>query len=300
MFDYDSVIDKQRQNVYRKRDELLASEHDQHLKEHFVQTMKADLLRDVGEILRHQCDEAKALHQPLSDLMQLINKEFALHLADDRLQEFVALGYDHIVPALHTYIVEHLSSAFATIDDERLYHIFKDVYLYHIDILWIKHLDEMEELRDKVGLMGYAQLDPLVVYKSEAFTKFQTLLWRLKLDVTSYIAGIDFVAIQQQQIIPPLMQEQSEETLLSMLQEVSKNIKDAPTRPIQPERIFDQKKVAYQTDDGIEIFEVKDEQPVGTPVMFDESAPTHKPRPNDPCPCGSGKKYKKCHGMKNS
>ena len=298
LFDYDSVIDKQRQNVYRKRDELLASEHDEILKQHFVTTMKEDLLRDVWDILRHQCDEAKTLSQPLVDLMQMINKEFALHLTDERIQEFASLGYDHVVPALHTFIVDHLSSVFATIDDERLYHIFKDVYLYHIDILWIKHLDEMEELRDKVGLMWYAQLDPLVVYKSEAYSKFQNLLWRLKLDVTSYIAGIDFVAIQQQ-TAPIIMQENTEQWLLSKLQEVSQNIQDIPVVVPHPAaRIFDQPKIAYETDDGVEVFEVEDEKPVGTPVMFDGAAPAHKPRPNDLCPCGSGKKYKKCHGLK--
>jgi preprotein translocase subunit SecA len=63
----------------------------------------------------------------------------------------------------------------------------------------------MEELRDKVGLMGYAQLDPLVVYKSEAFDKFQNLLYRLQYDVTAYVAGIDFSGIQQQGQAPAIV-----------------------------------------------------------------------------------------------
>ncbi|MEI7562900.1 MAG: SEC-C domain-containing protein [bacterium] len=134
----------------------------------------------------------------------------------------------------------------------------------------------------------------MVVYKSEAFSKFQNLLWRLKFDVTSYIAGIDFAAIEQQSS-PIIMQENTEEGLLNKLQEVSKNIQDIPvSRPHPSAHIFDQPKVAYQNDDGIEIFEVKDDQVVGTPVIFDDTS-KHKPRPNDLCPCGSGKKYKKCH-----
>ncbi len=247
--------------------------------------------------------EAKTLEQPLADFMQLVDKEFALRLSPAQLQEFVDLGYDRIQSRLSLHITEHLTDAFARLDEEKLYRIFKDVYLYHIDTLWIKHLDEMEELRDKVGLMGYAQLDPLVVYKSEAFSKFQNLLWRLKFDVTSYIAGIDFAALEQQSS-PIMMQENTEEVLLNKLQAVSENIQDMPIvqqqqqqRTAALDQIFDQPKVAYQSDEGIEIFEVEDNKPVGTPVMFDDSA-AHKPRPNDLCPCGSGKKYKKCHGLK--
>jgi len=297
LFDYDSVIDKQRQSVYRKRDEILLSEHDLALKTSFVRDMQEDLLRDIWEILDKQLQEAKTLEQPLADFVQLVDKEFALHLTLDDMQWFVALGYDHIQMQLSSYIVDRLRAIFARLDEEKLYRIFKDVYLYHVDTLWIKHLDEMEELRDKVGLMWYAQLDPLVVYKSEAFSKFQNLLWRLKFDVTSYIAGIDFAAIEQQSS-PIIMQENTEEGLLNKLQEVSKNIQDIPvSRPHPSAHIFDQPKVAYQNDDGIEIFEVKDDQVVGTPVIFDDTS-KHKPRPNDLCPCGSGKKYKKCHWAK--
>lgn len=70
---------------------------------------------------------------------------------------------------------------------EVVYNVMREIYLYHVDSLWMKHIDEMEYLRDKVGLMGYAQIDPLVIYKKEAFEKFQTLLWRLKVDVTTYL-----------------------------------------------------------------------------------------------------------------
>ena len=175
--------------------------------------------------------------------------------------------------------------------------MYRDVYLYHIDTLWIKHLDEMEELRDKVGLMWYAQLDPLVIYKSEAYDKFQNLLYRLKVDVTSYIASIDFTQIQQQQAPTITLGEQSDEWLLKMLQEVSKQVKpvDLP-KYMNPEKIFADKKATFSSDDGVEIFEVgNDDVGVGTPEVVDTTV-KHKPRPNDPCPCGSGKKYKKCHG----
>jgi len=143
------------------------------------------------------------------------------------------------------------------------------------------------------------------MYKSEAFDKFQTLLYRLKFDVTAYIAGIDFNIVQQQdqaqQVV--MASSQSEAEYLKMLQKVSSEIKEVTkNKPITqaPE------KIVYENTDGVEIFEVNDNnQPVGTPDVFnvpsdyakDKSMGPQigdKVRPNDQCPCGSGKKYKKC------
>jgi len=138
----------------------------------------------------------------------------------------------------------------------------------------------------------------LIVYKAEAFEKFQILLYRLKFDVTAYIAGIDFAMVQQQDQSQQvtMASSQSEAEYLKMLEKVSAEVKeitfDKPSAQ-QPE------KMVYENSDGVEIFEVNDDnQPVGTPNVFDGSVipqPGDKVRPNDPCPCGSGKKYKKCH-----
>ena len=79
-----------------------------------------------------------------------------------------------------------------------------------------------------------------------------------------------------------------------MLQEVSKNVKPADLpKHLTPEKIFSSQKATFQSDDGVEIFEVgDDDKGVGVPEVIDTSK--QKTRPNDPCPCGSGKKYKKC------
>ena len=138
----------------------------------------------------------------------------------------------------------------------------------------------------------------MIVYKAEAFEKFQILLYRLKFDVTAYIAGIDFAMVQQQDQSQQvsMASSQSEAEYLKMLEKVSAEVKeikfDKPSAK-QPD------KMVYENSDGVEIFEVNDDnQPVGTPNVFDEPVipqPGDKVRPNDLCPCGSGKKYKKCH-----
>jgi len=136
----------------------------------------------------------------------------------------------------------------------------------------------------------------LIVYKSEAFEKFQILLYRLKFDVTAYIAGIDFAMLQQQDQVPQVMMnnQQSEAEYIKMLEKISSEVQE-----IKIDTKKAPEKMVYENSDGLEIFEVNDvNQPVGTPNVIDSSTTQpswDKVRPNDLCPCGSGKKYKKCH-----
>ena len=149
----------------------------------------------------------------------------------------------------------------------------------------MKHIDEMEYLRDKVGLMWYAQLDPLVIYKKEAFEKFQTLLWRLKSDVTTYLIGVDvelnFSSVQEK--------SSTSDDYMQILEDVSKIVAKTPAHS--------NKLQSAKSNDGIEIFEVGNEkEEESTYAHIFEETPGKKARPNDPCLCGSGKKYKKCCG----
>ncbi len=297
LFDYDSVINKQRQAIYKKRDDILGSENDQELRKYLVEQIKLEIEENMSDIVRQQIATAKVVEQSVAQFLRVMDKEFSLKLDTKQFQTFEEMTFDHLQPVLSLFMLDQLKAKFELFDVNRLYQIFKDVYLYHLDTLRVKHLDDMEYLRDKVGLMWYAQLDPLVVYKSEAYDKFQILLYRLKFDVTAYIAGIDFAMVQQQDQTPQVMaSSQSEAEYLKMLEKVSAEVQnitfDAPkTKEVE--------KMVYENSDGFEVFEVGDtNQPIGTPNVFDEPVipqPGDKARPNDPCPCGSGKKYKKCH-----
>ncbi len=301
LFDYDSVINKQRQAIYKKRDDILGSETDENMRKYLVETIKFEIQENMDDIVHQQITNAQALEQSPTQFLRVMDKEFSLNLDNQQMQKFAEMTFDQLQVELSLFMLDQLKNKFAMMDVDRLYQIFKDVYLYHLDTLRVKHLDEMEYLRDKVGLMWYAQLDPLIVYKSEAYDKFQTLLYRLKFDVTAYIAGIDFVMLQQQQQAPQVIEvnSKSEAEYLKMLEKVGaemKNVKvEMPTKP-EPQ------KMVYENTDGFEIFEVDDKnQPKWTPDVFDEPTipqPGGKTRPNDSCPCGSGKKYKKCCGAK--
>ena len=303
LFDYDSVINKQRQAIYKKRDDILGSETDETLRKYLVEQIKLEIEENMADIVRQQIVTAKVLEQSVAQFLRVMDKEFSLKLEHKQFQIFEEMTFDKLQAELSLFMLDQLKAKFSKMDVNRLYQIFKDVYLYHLDTLRVKHLDDMEYLRDKVGLMWYAQLDPLIVYKSEAFEKFQILLYRLKFDVTAYIAGIDFAMVQQQDQAQQISMasSQSEAEYLKMLQKVSAEVQeiklDKPSEADKP-ATKEPEKMVFENSDGFEIFEVDDKnQPKWTPNVFDEPVipqPGDKVRPNDPCPCGSGKKYKKC------
>ncbi|MEI6773594.1 MAG: hypothetical protein WCL18_01920 [bacterium] len=272
LFDYDSVINKQRQAIYKKRDDILGSETDQELRKYLVEQIKLEIEENMSDIVRQQIANAKALGQSVAQLLRVMDKEFSLKLEHKQSQTFEDMDFDHLQSALSLYMLDQLKAKFAMMNVDRLYQIFKDVYLYHLDTLRVKHLDEMEYLRDKVGLMGYAQLDPLIVYKSEAFEKFQILLYRLKFDVTAYIAGIDFAMVQQQDQAPQVIManSQSEAEYLKMLEKVSAEVQNIK---FDSHTTKESEKMVYENSDGVEVFEVNDSnQPIGTPHVSDAVA----------------------------
>lgn len=153
LFDYDSVINKQRQAIYKKRDDILGSESDEQLKTYLVEQIKLEIEENMDDIVRQQIATAKALDQSPAQFLRVIDKEFSLKLEHQRMQMFADMNFDQLQVELSLFMLDQLKAKFALMDVNKLYQIFKDVYLYHLDTLRVKHLDEMEYLRDKVGLM---------------------------------------------------------------------------------------------------------------------------------------------------
>ncbi|MTH33395.1 preprotein translocase subunit SecA [Paracoccus limosus] len=149
--------------------------------------------------------------------------------------------------------------------DENMRQIEKQVLLQQIDAKWREHLVTLEHLRSVVGFRGYAQRDPLSEYKTEAFQLFETMLDGLRFDVTQQLARIR-----------PLTDAEREEMLRQHQQQ-----QDETETHLQPE---------HEEAEGGEVS--------GRVPGFDETDPTTwgNPSRNDPCPCGSGQKFKHCHG----
>jgi preprotein translocase subunit SecA len=151
---------------------------------------------------------------------------------------------------------------------ETMRSIEKQILLQTIDAKWREHLLTLEHLRSVVGFRGYAQRDPLNEYKTEAFQLFEGMLDSLREDVTQKLSQVR-----------PMTKEEQEAMMQQLLE--------------QQKALAEQQRLATLAITG------KDEPPVGAPrAGFDENDPSSwgSPGRNEPCPCGSGKKFKHCHG----
>ena len=151
-----------------------------------------------------------------------------------------------------------LEKAYNTQGKEIAKALSRSIILYQIDEHWKQHLRDMDDLRQSVQNAAYEQKDPLVVYKLESYNLFATMREELNKDVLSFLLRA-FVPLRE----------------------------DSEARPAQAPRSQDMSNMRTQRND----LTTNGEQKARTPIHVDK-----KIGRNDPCPCGSGKKYKNCHG----
>ncbi len=278
LVEYDDVVNKQRTTIYRRRNELLDAE-------------SLEVIELVREILKNEMEHIVSMHTNREDVdasgwdFAALAKDASdvLRLPVDSVQaelkNIVAGSADKLGEAqTRTQLIEHLETlAHSTLDTVAgaidvavLGNALRQMYVRVIDVLWIQHLDEIEFLRDSINLRGYGQRDPLVEYKRESYDLFQNLLASIQKQV---VAQCFPVAAQAQHFVDAHVHEETE---LPANAEYS-----APDKEMQSSS----EAVAAQA-------------PKGKTVVSHE--PTNddgdKIGRNDPCFCGSGKKYKKCHG----
>ena len=111
------------------------------------------------------------------------------------------MDYKTLANSLDRRLVEYFTETRDKYDQNLLFNILRDINLQVIDKLWVAHIDDMQYLKDKVGFMGYAQMDPLIVYKQESFEKFELLQQNIKTDTTTKLMRIDYRAVSEQQEI---------------------------------------------------------------------------------------------------
>ncbi len=131
--------------------------------------------------------------------------------------------------------------------------MLRRIYLSVIDRFWMEHIDTMQSLREKVALYGYAQLDPLVIYKKESFTMFQQLLIMIKQETLGTVMRLDVTKWQQPTIqVGPSFNP----NMMNILQEVAGNL-PAQTAKQTPKQAQLAQAFAAPTD-GVEVLEIQD------------------------------------------
>jgi preprotein translocase subunit SecA len=271
LFDYDNVVNKQRMKIYQKRDEIL----------HWLSSDQELIFKEInhiiGEIVSHEVQTRSQKDESVEELLESLNQVFGTETS-----MYTSVNTDQKIDTLSKELEEIVIDAWKAkmstfSDHERLIQIIKTFYLQAIDKYWIEHIDTMQHLREKVGLYGYAQQDPLVMYKQEAFKLYEELQLTIKMEFVSNLLRVDFAQFQAPQNTinfegVDTNEEQFEDNLIGdMNQFVAPTVVDVDTTGVEVIDLSKANKQLLPTDGK-------------------------KVGPNEPCPCGSGKKYKKCHG----
>jgi preprotein translocase subunit SecA len=242
LLEYDDVMNKQREAIYTWRREVLGSED---LSEQIRQMAEAV----AADIADGRCPAAEPPDKwDVQGMREMLFKQFHVQLleSDEELQGLKDKLADRVVAA----VLHRLDEKIAEFGPEMAARLQKYLLLQAIDTHWKDHLLGMDHLKEGIGLRGYAQEKPIVVYKKEGFEMFMAMRSRVEEDVLEKLFLIQIVKEEKVREI----EQPSKQTRL-VLSHGSRQQAPEPVRKKGPD--------------------------VGR---------------NDPCPCGSGKKYKKCHG----
>ncbi|ASG00606.1 preprotein translocase subunit SecA [Vibrio anguillarum] len=264
LLEYDDVANDQRKVVYELRDELMEADD---ISEMIEQNRQDVLTSVIDEYIPPQSLEDMWDVKGLEDRLK---NDFDLELplqqwldADDKLYE----------EALRERILEQAVSVYRekekAVGASVLRNFEKSVMLQTLDTLWKEHLAAMDHLRQGIHLRGYAQKNPKQEYKRESFELFEELLNSLKTDVITILSK---VRVQQQEEVERMEAQ----------------------RQAQAEEAARRQQFQHQSADSSVADEASEDQ--GHQPMVREERKVGR---NEPCPCGSGKKYKQCHGQIN-
>ena len=271
LLQYDDVLNRQREIVYSIRNDVLLEEDPGKI---LLELVEEEIDERLAGISPSEFKATKIEEMP--DLESLVsswvNVTFPLSV---RLDDLLGKDEAEVKDILLDKITTAYDAKRKLENPEQLQSLERYVVVHAADLHWQDHLTEMEELRRSVGLRGYGQKDPLSEYKNEAFRAFEEMMGTMRSEVCSgmFRSSTNLAAF---------------ENMLSALSDVAKTTGPDATGG----KGFDRFSAPASPAPSLEASESPEIPKVAVPVVRDQP----KVGRNDPCPCGSGKKYKKCCG----
>ena len=267
LLEYDDVANDQRKVVYELRNDLMDEEDVSDI----IESIREDSLSDlISEYIPPQSVEQQ---WDISGLSQVLSSDFS---ANYDLQQWLDSDKKLNEAGLRERIVQEVVTAYAEKEEQigspTLRHFEKAVMLQQLDMHWKEHLAAMDHLRQSIGLRSYAQKNPKQEYKKEAFEMFNIMLDNVKRDTVSILAR---VRVRDEEEVAEMERRRRQE----------QGARDVQYQHAESSSFADgsQEADAPEQQERVETF-VREGEKVGR---------------NSACPCGSGKKYKHCHGKLN-
>ncbi|POF30425.1 preprotein translocase subunit SecA [Roseibium marinum] len=254
---FDDVMNDQRKVVFDQRIELMDSEA--------IQDAVAEMRRDVVDdlVANHIPERAYPEQWDTEGLQEEVRKQLNLDLPVKDWASEEGIAEEEVRNRLRKAADGAMAQKVAKYTPDIMRQVEKAILLQTLDNLWREHLANLDHLRSVVGFRGYAQRDPLQEYKTEAFTLFESMLTQLRQITTAQLLRVELVTEQ------------------------------APQMPAEPEMH------AHHIDPltGEDEMAAADARLTASPQRDpDDPASWGKVGRNEVCPCGSGKKFKHCHG----
>ena len=236
LLDFDNVIAKQREIIYDRRNEILDQES---IRDRVLDTFKSFVSNQINS---HLAPEGVLTQNDINNIIETFNS----HLLKKRKltdKDFKDKSNEEIIDNIYNIVIDDYNKKLEDIPEDIQNDFEKSISLRVIDKNWMNQLDEMEALKEGVGLRGYAQTNPLQVYALEGFQMFDNMMATISEEISRFLLNAEI----RQNI-------EREEVKNIHLSDGKEQVKSKPK---------------------------KSEKKIGR---------------NDPCPCGSGKKYKQCCG----
>jgi preprotein translocase subunit SecA len=284
LLEYDDVMNKQRETIYAIRRSALEGKDQRD----YVLGIAEDVVRELAETFcpREQHPDQWNATQFLAES----NAQFGIDIKAAGADP-ATLGHDQLSNAAAEAVQKRYEEKEKQFGADLMRWLERRIILDVVDSQWKDHLLSLDHLKEGIGLRGYAQKDPIVEFKKEAFTLFEDMMARIDNETIRYLFHIQVQQGEQ----PPEARQQRPEPPRNPPQSAAAAVGAAAARANEPQHLpavareierrqqRQQKDLQYQTGPA----QAEPPKPVKVGAKVGR---------NDPCPCGSGKKYKKCHG----
>ncbi|MBN1494857.1 preprotein translocase subunit SecA [Candidatus Peregrinibacteria bacterium] len=282
LVEYDDVINHQREIIYKKRREVLKSEN-----------IKNDIIVLLeNEIEKIVLNNTSSKEQSGWDYKEIVETVRAIHRNPSvpfEIQDIEGLkDREEIIQRIKTYFFNEYEKREDLVPDkEILRRIERSIYLHIIDALWMEHIDNLNSIRESVSFRGYAQRDPLLEYKQESFTAFEKMMSDTQSNTVNTLFKLN---IERQTPVRIISADQPKvfNTNEGDIKEVTSGHESGGSNILKSIAVNQAMKQSVMDNRNPAVARV-----YAAPKIDAKYAGAGR---NDPCPCGSGKKFKKCHG----
>ncbi len=290
--EYDDVMNKHREIIYKRRDQILENSENED---------QEDLKNEIMENLQQECEvivnarSGEGFTEPEYD--GIVKEFITLIPFDDTSQSSLRKRLkdlknpNQMIEELQHIVETTYSQREDQVSPKVMRQVEKFSVLSALDTHWMDHLESMEGLREGIGLRGYAQKDPLIEYKSEAFNMFEALMNRIDFEVMRRIFRIQIQEAPEQTI--PLAQAIESKPETSDILESATIANRAPAGVSAP--TSSNKNSTADFAAMLAGVSASPQQKLVQQVQRQATGQRQRIGRNDPCWCGSGKKWKKCH-----